>query len=847
MDLPRFVLRPTFVAASLFVLSALPGHAIDKLPPMSGIGAGATSACSVSPQGLVRCWGRNDDAFLDASGTGVLPAAALGGGLTAGVSRLAVGARHRCAIVAGGALKCWGANATGAVGDGTTLDRTAATDVTGLGSGIAAMAAGDGFSCAVTATGGVKCWGRNDHGQLGNGTTTSSATPVDVSGLAGGVIAVAAGADHACAIVAGGALKCWGRNDSGQLGIGSLADNTTPVDVPGLASGVSAVSLGTDHSCAIGSFGALFCWGNGATGKVGDGSSATTPRTAPVNVAGLTTGVTAVSAGATHTCASAGFPLMVKCWGANLNWKPGDPPASQSFATPTDVPGLSNVGVLAAGNGFQCTLAGDGRVKCWGDNAAGQLGTGTLAPAYAPVDVVDQQAFLALTASGTGGGRVLPVPHPAGGTNSGYPITLVAAPDYGSTFTGWGPGACAGVAGTVCPVVTAAPVNESGVTMPGTLAVSAVFDATPAAAGLVLTPATIAFPGAVVGTTGATVAVTLANGSLSTAPIASVTTTGDFSVSATNCDVGLLPATSCAFQVTFSPTGLGPRTGSLQLSLGTFFGSRSVTFTGTGLPGGGAANVSAVIAGYYERILGRAPDAEGAAFWAGEVARMSALGANVSEVFFAMAYAFFNSPDYASGNRSDVQFVTDLYRAFFLREPDAGGLVYWTGHLQAGKPRGAVLNDFLFSGEFSAYMASLFGSAATSRSEVSMVMDFYRGAFDRLPDTYGFNYWVTRFRAAQCRDAAAITREADVITREFIGSPEYAARQAALAPPDRAPAAVVSLYNMVLRRGGDFAGFRFWVDQVNGPGGLDAVRQGFVASPEFQSRVGAVIAEGCAL
>lgn len=847
MSLPRSVPRPLLIGATLLALSPFPSHAIDRLSPMAGLGAGATSACAVSAEGLVRCWGRNDDAFLDASGTVILPAAVLGGRLTAGVTRLAVGARHRCAIVAGGALKCWGANATGAVGDGTTTDRPAATDVTGLASGVVAVAAGDGFSCAVTAAGSVSCWGRNDYGQLGDGTTGASAVPVGVAGLTGGAVAVAAGADHACAILAGGALRCWGRNDAGQLGIGSLVDSATPVDVPGLAAGVSAVSLGTDHSCAIGAFGALFCWGNGANGKVGDGSPAMTPRTVPANVAGLTTGVAAVSAGATHTCASAGFPLVVKCWGANLDWKAGDPLSTQFFAVPANVPGLSNVGVLAAGSGFQCTLSGDGRVKCWGDNAAGQVGVGTLAPVFGPADVVDQQALLALTTSGTGGGRIIPVPHPGGGTNSGYPIALAAAPDYGASFSGWGPGACAGVTGTICNVVTAAPINDSGVTMPGTLAVSAIFDATPGAAGLTLTPATTTFPGAIVGTTGTTLTVTLANGSLSTAPIASVTTSGDFAVSSTNCDVGLLPGASCAFQVTFSPTGLGPRAGSLELSLGTFFGSRAVTFAGTGLPGGGTANASAVIAGYYEKILGRAPDAEGKAFWEGEVARMSSLGVSVNEVFFAMAYAFFGSPDYAMDSRPDVQFVTDLYRTFFLREPDAGGLVYWTGQLQAGKPRGAVLNDFLFSAEFYAYMASLFAAATASRPEVSMLMDFYRGAFNRLPDTFGFNYWITRFRVAQCRDAATITREADVITTEFIWSPEYAARQAALAAPDRAPAAVVSLYNMVLRRGGDFAGFRYWVDQVNGPGGLDAARQAFVASPEFQSRVNAVIAEGCVL
>ena len=394
----------------------------------------------------------------------------------------------------------------------------------------------------------------------------------------------------------------------------------------------------------------------------------------------------------------------------------------------------------------------------------------------------------------------------------------------------------------------AAPINVGGVTMPGTTAVSANFDATPVSVGLQLAPSANAFPGVVVGTTGSTATLTLSNASLFPAAIASVTTTGDFAVSASSCGPTLQPNASCTFQVTFAPTGLGARTGTFSLVSDTAFGPRAASLSGTGLPGSMADNVKAVIAGYYEKILGRSPDAQGAAFWSGEIARLSALGASVNEVFFAMAYAFFASPEYTAGNPTDIRFVTDLYRTFFLREPDAGGLTYWTGQLQLGKPRGAVLNDFLFSAEFTNFMSGLFGASTTSRAEVSMVMDFYRGSFNRLPDNFGFTFWLARFRAAQCTGAPSVTMEADIISAEFIASPEYSARQAALPAFARAPAAVVSLYNMALRRGGDFAGFMFWVDQANTPAsGLDYVRRSFIASPEFQGRVGAIIAQGCLL
>ena len=136
----------------------------------------------------------------------------LGGGVTAITAS--------CALTAAGGVKCWGAD-------------YAPLDVPGLSSGVASIATGSGHSCALMRTGGVKCWGSNDFGELGNGTTTSSSTPVGVSHLGSGVTAIAAGASHTCALMGTGALECWGSNGNGELGDGTTTNRLTPVGVVG--------------------------------------------------------------------------------------------------------------------------------------------------------------------------------------------------------------------------------------------------------------------------------------------------------------------------------------------------------------------------------------------------------------------------------------------------------------------------------------------------------------------------------------------------------------------------------------------------------------------------------------
>ena len=162
--------------------------------------------------------------------------------------------------------------------------------------GMAAVAVGGGHTCAITTAGGVKCWGSNTFGQLGDAAGGSSGdfslTPVDVSGLTSGVAAVTTGFSHTCALTTGGGVKCWGRNDGGQLGqvtsgtcnIGGNLCSITPVDVVGLTSGVATVTAGGSHTCAVTTGGGAKCWGGNSSGQLGDGT--TTDRATPVDVLG---------------------------------------------------------------------------------------------------------------------------------------------------------------------------------------------------------------------------------------------------------------------------------------------------------------------------------------------------------------------------------------------------------------------------------------------------------------------------------------------------------------------------------------------------------------------------------
>ena len=153
-----------------------------------------------------------------------------------GVGNLAVsaGIHHSCAITSGGGARCWGQNNFGQLGNNSYASSSTPVAVSGLGSGVVQVVAGNYHSCALTSAGAVWCWGYNFDGNLGDGTTDTQPTPVAVSGLGGDVVAIAADGDHTCAVTSGGALFCWGANDNGQLGDGTTTDRSTITPVTGL-------------------------------------------------------------------------------------------------------------------------------------------------------------------------------------------------------------------------------------------------------------------------------------------------------------------------------------------------------------------------------------------------------------------------------------------------------------------------------------------------------------------------------------------------------------------------------------------------------------------------------------
>jgi hypothetical protein len=186
-------------------------------------------------------------------------------------------------------MKCWGWNFSGQLGNGSTISSGVPVDVAGLTSPIAAISAGDAHTCALTIYGVAKCWGYNVSGQLGNGTVSDSTLPVQVTGLNGGVAELSAGGVHTCAVMAGGGVKCWGYNAFGQLGDGTMADRRTPVNVVDMPGG-ARVSAGAFHTCVLTVQNGVECWGQGDSGQLGNGAT-TGPQTCAGIVACSTTPV----------------------------------------------------------------------------------------------------------------------------------------------------------------------------------------------------------------------------------------------------------------------------------------------------------------------------------------------------------------------------------------------------------------------------------------------------------------------------------------------------------------------------------------------------------------------------
>ena len=293
-------------------------------------------------------------------------------------SRMIVsGGSHSCVIRPDKRAACWGDNRYGQLGDGTTDGSTTPVEVRDL-SYVVGLAAGEWHTCAVLATGQVKCWGDNTQWQLGATSPRHSSRPI-LTGV-GPATQVAAGRSHSCAILIQGEVTCWGDNRTSQTGVQRepRAKPTLPVMVPGVA-GALAVAAGDEHSCAVQRDGQLLCWGDNHYGQLGHGvveHHFFPPK--PVPLAGK---AVSVAAGRRHTCALL-EDRTVECWGDGFEGQLGDGLKKDSL-TPVRVAApepagatapLEHVAAITAGSQHTCALMEDAKVYCWGSNALGQLG-----------------------------------------------------------------------------------------------------------------------------------------------------------------------------------------------------------------------------------------------------------------------------------------------------------------------------------------------------------------------------------------------------------------------------------------------------------------------------------------
>jgi alpha-tubulin suppressor-like RCC1 family protein len=375
---------------------------------------GDSHTCAVTVNGKVKCWGWNvfgqlgDGSTIDSH----VPVAVIGftgSEESTTAVRVSAGGLHSCAVLVNGTVKCWGDNASGQLGDGSTTPSTVPVLVSGItgqsrSSFAVNVTAGGGDTCALMANGTVKCWGYNVDGQLGDGSNSDSSTPVVVQGIDGSspsktAVTVHTTGPQTCALMADGTVMCWGRNNYGQLGDNSNTSSNVPVvvsGIDGLSASSTAVSVaaGGYHSCAAMADGSVQCWGSNLHGALGDGQPM--DSLVPVVVSGLdgssaSSSAVSVSAGSFHSCAVLADGTSA-CWGWNMNGTLGDGSLADS-SVPVWVSGLtglspaSYVSVTSAGGYHSCALMVDRSLQCWGYNVDGQLGDDSTVNRLSAVDV----------------------------------------------------------------------------------------------------------------------------------------------------------------------------------------------------------------------------------------------------------------------------------------------------------------------------------------------------------------------------------------------------------------------------------------------------------------------------
>ncbi len=372
--------RAVFVLGFLYATSASAAGLLDHVRQVS---AGITHTCALLDDSTVACWGSNSWSELGDGGTAphARPAHVIDATTLApmsGFTQIVTGSTATCGL-RGGDVYCWGSMDTGA-----SQPYPAKVAV---GAPVKAIAAKAEFACALldTPQRSVRCWGRNIDGQLGDGSRISRNAPADVviterdgsHSLLAGVTQISAGSDHACAVLDDTSVACWGFNWAGELGNGTYVDSLSPVATvmatPGMPklTDVASVAVNGLHSCArFATSWLTTCWGNNSQGQLGN----PTVPVATSSPVGLALGVLTIDAGEESTCAMLADHRLA-CWGGNGYGQLGNGSTTRAY-TPTIVTSLPKIASLSVGTYHACAVLPDTTVRCWGRGDAGQLGDG---------------------------------------------------------------------------------------------------------------------------------------------------------------------------------------------------------------------------------------------------------------------------------------------------------------------------------------------------------------------------------------------------------------------------------------------------------------------------------------
>ncbi len=862
---------PCNLHSATVTITPLAGAAVEggknvtlTLAPGSGYSLGSPASATVvlcASHGLVAAWGSDDHCQLGDE--------KIANQLTPqvvphlfNVTAIASGYNHSLVLLADGTVKAWGDNSHGQLGDGTGTNRPTPVLIPGL-SGVTATAtsrAADSIhSLALLADGTVKAWGKNNNGQLGDGTRQDRLVPTLIPGLAG-VTAIAVGDGFSLAVLADGTVKAWGDNYFGQLGDSTTENRDSPVLVPGL-SGATAVAAGSRHSLALLADGTVKSWGYNSSGQLGDDT--TQARLTPVAVSGLS-GATAIAAGL-YTSMVLLTDGTVRVWGYCHFWIDGA--HGYTSHTPLAITELSNVVAVQAGVFHNLALLADGTVKTWGTNGCGQLGDGTTTNRVKPVLVAGLKGAYAIA----GGGqfslalfRDLPevtvTANDALAAETGSDAGSFTVARTGSTALALTVNfALSGTAGSgdyIASASTAVTIPAGSSTASVTL--TPIFDdlsegseiailslqacsdyrvGSPASAMLTIADA-IDRPAVTVtvvagdvlasetgpdtgeftiSRTGSTAAALTVHFSLS-----GTTDSGDYSASATTDPT--IPAGCASICVVITPLAdqlvEGDETVVLTLTTGAGYTLGSPASTTVTIADADAIDpndhVAQFIARFYQVCLQRQPDAAGLREWVANLKSGAATGANA-------AAGFICSREFQARNLDDSAWLEALYQAIFGRAADETGKNDWLTRLYAGTSRTTVLDGFVQAREFGELCARYgIASGQGGSDQVSaFVARFYRLCLQREPDTTGLAAWKQNLQSQTCTGA-------DVATG-FVFSAEFQARSLA------GDAFLDVLYQAVFGRAADAAGKNGWLEQLSAGTSRQIVVAGFIHGAEFSA------------